>query len=707
VPRSFDASPRHYVKFSYTDVAIVDTGMRGGTTTWSASQAPAMELRGHVDDPHGEAACDTSGYHPTVVQLFYLGSEGAAKPLSKRDALCGEPRATCVLPDQGGWPRSFCFEELRPGAYTLIAFVDTAGTGRLDFSQKMSQPQGFFSTDGGWGGAQSIVWLMRGETTVPHVELQLRAPTRFLPQSVSCEGGWLGELKGQTVLHLRGDVFDRSWAHGFLAARQILDFLEFYIIEDCVGSRTRYECDVREALSTGVLSGSSSTLRAECAAIVEGMTAAGVNEIRSLGGRTVDTWDLLAINYMVHINNLPAFLPAVATSEQPQEPLAVALDQECSQFAAWGEATADGDVHGGTIIGRNMDGECDVRKVTVSHLILFAVEPTATGIELVKEDVEPPAPSDKQHRRRPARFVSILWPGCVGACSGFNEHGLWVMNNAGSMAPGLAEAAAARPQSSMMWVVRQLLESHSGEGGLSASAVSSLICETQLAGAEDEGTLQNGKILFIGQRHADGCDRPDGCAFAYEGDHQGGWTRTARSNIPFNGHGIGTVFDSGDGLHQTSCSSVGRSNRLQWNHALLATNHNMDRGAAYNGDAALDGVPSSVFGRDVSYSSRWRYTAGSHALDALIRGERPVTVAAMKRLLQTVAQGTTEHSIILRPDTRPMLFEVSNATESALQRGNLWDAPHGTWTEFTFDEVFIGTSQLPQQAGRGVGASKL
>jgi hypothetical protein len=67
-----------------------------------------MELRGHVDDPHGEAACDTSGYHPAVVQLFALGAAEHASPLSKRDALCAEPLATRVLPDQGGWPRAFC-----------------------------------------------------------------------------------------------------------------------------------------------------------------------------------------------------------------------------------------------------------------------------------------------------------------------------------------------------------------------------------------------------------------------------------------------------------------------------------------------------------------------------------------------------------------------------------------------------------------------
>lgn len=115
-----------------------------------------MELRGSVSDPYGEAACDTSGYHGCIVQLFSLGDD--ATPLAKRSALgAGGPDAkalaTLVLPDQGGWPRSFTFKGLAPGSYTLIAFVDTTGTGKLDFKQGM-QPQGWLAADGGWGCVQ-------------------------------------------------------------------------------------------------------------------------------------------------------------------------------------------------------------------------------------------------------------------------------------------------------------------------------------------------------------------------------------------------------------------------------------------------------------------------------------------------------------------------------------------------------------------------
>jgi hypothetical protein len=32
------------------------------------------------------------------------------------------------------------------------------------------------------------------------------------------------------------------------------------------------------------------------------------------------------------------------------------------------------DVNGGVVVGRNMDGEIDLRKATVSHFIIYAVE---------------------------------------------------------------------------------------------------------------------------------------------------------------------------------------------------------------------------------------------------------------------------------------------------------------------------------------------
>ena len=70
----------------------------------------------------------------------------------------------------------------------------------------------------------------------------------------------------------------------------------------------------------------------------------------------------------------------------------------CSQFAFWGTATPTGR----TVTGRNMDGENDIRKLTVNALVLYALEP---------------AEADQQ------RVVHVMWPGFFGMSSGFNAAG--------------------------------------------------------------------------------------------------------------------------------------------------------------------------------------------------------------------------------------------------------------------------------------------
>ena len=46
--------------------------------------------------------------------------------------------------------------------------------------------------------------------------------------------------------------------------------------------------------------------------------------------------------------------------------------KECTQFSFWGESSTNA----GIIAGRNMDGENDFRKITVSHFLALAVTPS-------------------------------------------------------------------------------------------------------------------------------------------------------------------------------------------------------------------------------------------------------------------------------------------------------------------------------------------
>ena len=73
----------------------------------------------------------------------------------------------------------------------------------------------------------------------------------------------------------------------------------------------------------------------------------------------------------------------------------------CSQFVFWGELVDPRELPGEQpVAARNMDGECDVRKVTVTHFLLRAVE-----------EAESPGPPGERDGRR---YVSALWPG--GMC---------------------------------------------------------------------------------------------------------------------------------------------------------------------------------------------------------------------------------------------------------------------------------------------------
>jgi hypothetical protein len=52
--------------------------------------------------------------------------------------------------------------------------------------------------------------------------------------------------------------------------------------------------------------------------------------------------------------------------------------------------------------------------------------------------------------------------------------------------------------------------------------------------------------------------------------------------------------------------------------------------------------PGLHFGKEPSFSSRWRYETGKNTLDAWARQKKPVGTAEMRQLLQNVAHGTTE-----------------------------------------------------------------
>jgi hypothetical protein len=75
----------------------------------------------------------------------------------------------------------------------------------------------------------------------------------------------------------------------------------------------------------------------------------------------------------------------------------------CSSAVVWGNRTDNAELGRGLIHGKNMDGENDLRKITVNDLLIVAVDPSEAGLQ---------------------RAVAINWPGFIGMDMGMNASGL-------------------------------------------------------------------------------------------------------------------------------------------------------------------------------------------------------------------------------------------------------------------------------------------
>ncbi|MBK9385678.1 MAG: hypothetical protein IPN34_12785 [Planctomycetes bacterium] len=465
-------------------------------------------------------------------------------------------------------------------ALVVCGYADLDGDGR--WSPSASEPFG-------WCAAPDSLRWRHVTRTTPPVELviRLRAPRCLPDRERRVENGALRWMHGLPVVQLRGDARQRGFAHGALLAAQIVDFLRFYVIEDRLGSAAAY------AEFTSFLENHYAPperYAQECIAVLEGMRSTGADLALEELGRSFELVDLYAINGYIETR---------------------ATQSSCTQFAAWGARTRGTDVDYGMIAGRNMDGECDLRRVTVSHCVIFAMEPGE--------------PDSK-------RYVSIMWPGFVGTLSGLNEDGFYAMENAGLTGPG----PVVERMVPLAWTMREMLAYSSGSS--TAEDVLALAEPYRNSGG---GFCGPGGLVFCAQPY-----RSSGLpAFVIEGDRFGERVRHvgyAAPHLP---------------------------------HVLLASNHPR----RYGVDA---GTPELVFDKRPSFSSLWRYQAGAQKLQAWHRARRAIGTREMKELLQLVAQGTTEHAIVVRPNQ--LELEVALASMAA----EPWDAPYRAWTRFAFDELF-------------------
>jgi len=604
---------------AYSAAGSFSGAVRGGGDSRGVSSAAAASLTGRVSYGGPESAS-------VVVALYRLPVFGNRGPerLSKEDVLGGrEPSRTVVLPGPG----EFSFQEVDAGHYSVLAFMDLDGDRRLGFDPP--EPLGWHTAEaGGW---IDEVDLSSGSRT--GVELTLRTPTPFPKEERQVENGAFRWMKGLPVLQLQGNPEERGYAHGSLVGPQIMDFFEFYVLEDSWRSADRYESEFVPFLESHFFYDPEYLTEAD--AVIRGMRESGMDmEVQSLG-RDFRRVDLLAINaYIERRAARPSPpppggtgstrpLPEGSTSDGfvgrvPLVPLDLSellasAGPACSQFAFWGEATADSELSGGLIAGRNMDGEVDLRKVTVSHFLIFAVDPADEGRY---------------------RWISTMWPGFIGTISGINEAGLYSMENAGGTGPGPVVDGL----TPCTWTQRDILERAGAESTPESIARHMDRFRSNGGGAFGAGSIILWAVPFQGQTSP---------AFVAEGDRFGTAVREPTEvapTSPFN---------------------------------IMATNHYLTYGVEA-------GRPGFYFGKEASFSSRWRYEAGQNTLESWERQGKALGTKEMRRLLQSVAHGTTEYSVIFRPNEMTVDVAVDDLAT------DLWDAPYQEWVTFRFDELFQG-----------------
>ena len=527
---------------------------------------------------------------PIRIQAFRLSRRagGAPRMISKADVLGGTSPDLAVTMER---PGAYRIPEVEEGTYALLAFMDLDEDGTLDY--RPAEPLGWYASEaGGWLGM--VEATADAGTTA---DIILRKPTPFPTEDRSVEHGSLRWLKGLPVLQLSGTAEERGYAHGLLVGEQIKDFFEFYVLEDSWRSARRYE-DVFVPFLESHFDYDPEYLL-EVDAVVAGMEASGMDMRVEWLGRPFERVDLLAINAYIE-----------RRAAQPSPP----TDASCSQFAFWGAATEGSELEGGLVAGRNMDGEVDLRKVTVSHFLLFAVDPSEPGRK---------------------RWVSTMWPGFVGTISGLNEDGLYSMENAGGTGPGPV-VDGLTPCS---WIQRSILENAGGESTVASIQERIDAFRSAGGGAFGAGSIILWAVPYHGQPAP---------AFVSEGDRFGTRLRGPEEAAPVSPFNI------------------------------MATNH-------YRVYGVDPDRPGRFFGKEFSFSSLWRYEAGMNTLEAWTRQGRPLGTQEMRQLLQNVAQGTTEYSVIFRANEMSLDVAVDDLAT------DLWDAPYQKWVTFHFEELFEGT----------------
>jgi len=280
---------------------------------------------------------------------------------------------------------------LEPGEYAVWAYMDTGDDGGVNH-YNFADPVGWYQTSADL--KLPVVTVEKGKVA-QKADIVLYQPVPFGDEEQAVilgdGGGTLKKVKGNHILHVWGTPEERAYSIGYLCTQQILDWLNFVVIEHYCRTTDFYENAFIPSVKAQ-MGGLFDKYSGELDALLTGMSesSAGIYSFRLK--RNLNRDDLAGINSFYFLANTLIFGPS-PNIEKPS----------CSSAVLWGDKTANTELDRGLIHGKNMDGENDYRKITVNDLLIVAVEPESSSIK---------------------RFIGINWPGFLGADMGMNESGL-------------------------------------------------------------------------------------------------------------------------------------------------------------------------------------------------------------------------------------------------------------------------------------------
>jgi hypothetical protein len=517
----------------------------------------------------------------------------------------------------------YTLENLSVGIYSVFAYEDCE---EAHGSYVHPEQQAF-----GWSTNEiANTWtqhtIYNSSTNIINANIILRKPHSFFAGGypVKTDTARFYTINQIPVLQLNAtSPIDRGYSHVYLLAPHILDWFYFYLLEENFESITKYiefytlvdpafnffHYPVEYLLEIqGILCGMQA--RTDCDLFLYELN------------RPFDLIDLLAMNSYIERRTI--------------KPDPRANEPNCSQVVVWNSLTVDKRI----IAGRNMDGECDIRRVTVSTTLLFAVNSSDTSKQF--------------------RYTSLSWPGMIGILSGINETGLYCMENAGLSQIG-GQIKGLTPVSYVVTHVlrtlnaRQVTKTEVKAAFESFAADSTLnndpkIWPTKRAMSELKGPICGPGSIFVFTTNSN----EGGDAFVLEGDRYGGRIRTSMQTAPY-------IPD-----------------------CIMATNHFHLYGS----------IPSSYdnyhnFDSPVSFSSLHRYASMRYHLEMQCRLSENIVhlnLENVRSLIQSACEGRTEHAIEVELESNG---NITLHIHLAASEFGMWYAPYEHARTIKFEELFI------------------